>query len=68
MERGYPKTIVLFFHEFVLFLGLGTLPGKIVSDGEVVHVQEQVLLPVLWGIFDPLNSAFPVFPPASAYH
>jgi len=42
--------------------GSGTLQGKIVSDGEAVQVKEQVLLLVLWGIPDPLNSAFPVFP------
>ena len=53
MNRGYPKTLVLFFHEFVLFWGSGTLHGKIVSDGEVVQVKEQVLVPVLWGIPDP---------------
>ena len=44
-ERGYPKTLVLFFHEFVLFWGLGPLHGKIVSDGEVVRVKEQVPCP-----------------------
>ena len=54
-ERGYPKTFVLFFHEFVLFWGSGPLPGKIVSDGEVVQVKEQVLYLVLWGILDPQN-------------
>jgi len=40
MKREYPKTIVLFFHELVLFWGLGTLHGKIVSDGDAVQVKE----------------------------
>ena len=39
-ERGYPKTFVLFFHEFVLFWGSGPLQGKIVSDGDPVQVKE----------------------------
>jgi hypothetical protein len=41
-NQEYPKTSVLFFHKFVLFLGLATFPGKIVSEGEVVYVKEQV--------------------------
>ena len=42
--------------------GSGTLPGKIVSDGEPVQVQEQVVERFFGGIPNPLNSAFPVFP------
>jgi hypothetical protein len=48
-NREYPKTMVLFFPEFVLFWGSGTLQGKLVSDGEVVRVKEQVLYR-LWRI------------------
>jgi hypothetical protein len=39
-ERGYPKTIVLFFPELVIFWGLGPLHRKIVSDGEAISVKE----------------------------
>jgi hypothetical protein len=66
LNRGYPKTIVLFFHEFVIFWGSGTLHGKIVSDGDAVQVKEQVLYLVLWEILDPQNRPFSPFSPYSS--
>jgi hypothetical protein len=41
-NREYPETMVLHFAELVLFWGLGTLHGKIVSDGEAVQAKEWV--------------------------
>ena len=40
MNRGYPKTIVLVFHELVIFWGSGLPHRKIVSDGDAVQEKE----------------------------
>jgi len=37
------------------------------SDGEAVQGKEQVLLPVLWGIFDPGKQAFFSFSPLPSF-
>jgi len=54
---GISQNISAVFSQISAIFGLGHLHGKIVSDGEAVQVQEQVLLPVLWGIFDPGKQA-----------
>jgi hypothetical protein len=52
-EAGISQNSSAVFSRICAIWGSGTLYGMIVSDGEVVQVNEQVLLPVLWGILDP---------------
>jgi hypothetical protein len=65
---GISQNISAVFSRISDIWGVGTLQGKMVSDGEVVRVKEQVFVPVLWGIPDTLKIAipktalFPVFP------
>jgi hypothetical protein len=42
-EAGISQNISAVFSRISDILGSGTLPGKIVSDGEVVRVKEQVV-------------------------
>jgi hypothetical protein len=41
-EEGISQNISAVFSRMSAILGVGTLHGKIVSDGEVVQVKEQV--------------------------
>jgi len=43
IESGISQNIRAVFSRISDILGVGTLHGKIVSDGEAVQVQEQVL-------------------------
>jgi hypothetical protein len=62
-EPGISQNNSAVFSRISDIWGSGTLHEKIVSDGDVVQVKEQVLLPVLWGIFDPGKQAcFPFYP------
>jgi hypothetical protein len=47
---GISQNISAVFSRISAILGVGTLQGEMVSDGDAVQVKEQVLLPVLWFI------------------
>jgi len=48
-EPGISQNNSAVFSRICAILGVGNFHGKIVSDGEVVQVQEQGLSLVLWG-------------------
>jgi hypothetical protein len=55
---GISQNISAVFSRISAILGLGTLQGKIVSDGEAVQVKERVLFRFYGGILDPQNRPF----------
>jgi hypothetical protein len=62
---GISQNISAVFSRISDILGSGTLPGKMVSDGDAVQVKEQVLYLVLWEFQIPENRPFSRFPPDS---
>jgi hypothetical protein len=62
-ETGISQNNSVVFSRISDILGLGSLPGKIVSDGEVVRVKEQVLYR-FYGSFRSPKLAFFMFSPS----